>query len=123
MQEGVGERRYFSINFRFRIMTVFIICAMIVILLLNYSLSMKTYEKSILEANSQLMDMSMKSVDDSLMKNSEFLRIILTNNMNVYNMAEAETESESNLALYRLFQDMEKSILGLTYYDAFFILD
>ena len=123
MQEGVREEKYFSINFRFRIMTVFIICAMIVILLLNYSLSMRTYEKSILEANSQLMDMSMKSVDDSLMKNSEFLRIILTNNMNVYNMAEAETESESNLALYRLFQDMEKSILGLTYYDAFFILD
>lgn len=123
MQEGVRERKYFSINFRFRIMTVFIICAMIVILLLNYALSMKTYEKSILEANSQLMDMSMKSVDDSLMKNSEFLRIILTNNMNVYNMAEADTESESNLALYRLFQDMEKSILGLTYYDAFFILD
>lgn len=114
---------HFSINSRFRAMTEIIICAIIVILLFNYSLTMRKYEASILDANSQIMDMTMKNVDDSLLKNSEFLRILLTNNMNVYKMAEAETESESNLALYHLFQDMDTNILGLNYYDAFFILD
>lgn len=123
MSERVKHHAHFSVNYRFRIMSVFIICAIIVILLFNYFLSMKTYEKSILEANYQIMDMTMKDVDDSLMKNSEFLRVILMNNMNVYKMAEAETESESNLALYHLFQDMENSTLGLSYYDAFFIMD
>lgn len=123
MSECVKSKSNFSINFRFRVMTAAIIGAVILMLLLNYSLSMRAYEESILEANSQIMDMTMKNVDDSLAKNSEFLRIILTNNMNVYKIAEAATESESNLALYHLFQDMDTSILGLTYYDAFFILD
>lgn len=123
MSDRVKKRSGFSINFRFRIMTVIIMCAVIVILLFNYSLSIRKYEKSILNANAQIMDMMMQTAEESLMKNSEFLQIILMNNMNVYKMTEAKTESESNLALYRLFQDMETSTLGLNYYDAFFILD